>query len=474
MKYNDTLFNISPAVEVAYDLHLVAALMRAIRSSEPDVKLLLHAQAFAALIEKEPDGPDRWNDGIPLDALLFDRALLAPKSKQSQIGRHLPISSQLALVTDYVRTKGNPWDVGKRMALMVRRGCESAEDYINLMNSLDSGSKDLWQAIVDQKLHDRIAFAPDADLAPEAKQALLEPTGPRMVDPGDGDLLPVLFPFASHLNKALRTMVLWKNILPARHYVCLLDTLLRLHAFTEVHHLALVNIKLFDILKKAQQGANFTESKLRNEFDHVGLGMLSTGSNLLDLARGVSMQFECSRIFFGSLHDLDGRMGSLAQLAVWCDDIRNGRDTQVTDAMDRYFKDQASGALDQSLSKSRSRKNFEEFYRYVISQRITATGTDGQFDQGYWARKDGDHRRARWKVTISPVGAMLFAGLAADGFQSCSFRDINDQLRSAGLILDRSTREELYQLLKGLGLAVDSPDGDGGFLVRNPFFAQKS
>ena len=471
MKYSDTLFNLSPAVEVAYDLHLVAALLRASRSKEVDVALLSNAQSFNALLKAEPALAVSWNDSIPFDAILQEKVLLAPSSKQSQIDRHLPISSQLALVTDFVRTKGNPWDVGKRMALMVRRGCASDEEYVALMSSLDDGEKDLWQAIVDQKLQDRISSAPDDQLSSGVKSALLQRSGPRMVVPGSGDLLPLLYPYASRLKRSLEKVIKWRDILPARHYVCLVDTLLRLHAFTEVHHLALANIKLFELLRKARQGHRFTEGQLKAEFDNHRLGLVPTGENLLQLARDISMRLESSRTFFGRMQEVEGKMGSLNELAAWCNDIRTGSDKKVIKAMEGFDEDQANGELDRQISKSRSRKNFEEFYRYVISQRITATGTDGQFDQGYWARKIGEHRGARWKITISPVAAMLFAGLAADGFQSCSFRDINDELRNSGLQLDQAAREELYQLLKGLGLAVDSPDGDGGFLVRNPFFA---
>ena len=470
MKYSDTLFNISPAVEVAYDLHLVAALLRASYSKEADGKLLANAQFFKALLKDEPAVADHWYDGIPLDTMLDDRVLLAPESKSSRIHRHIPLSAGLALVTDFVRAKGNPWDVGKRMALMVRRGCGSEEEYVTLMNSLDNGTTDLWQAILEQKLHDRIKYASSACIPQVVKSALLERSGPREVDPGEGDLLPVLFPYAGRLKRSLQIIVSWKDILPARHYVCLLDCVLRLHAFTEVHHLVLANIKLFEILRQARQGTQFTEGMLRDAFDHHRLGMVTTGSNLLRIARDMSMQLECCRNFFARLLDVDGKMGSFSALAAWCDDIREGRDEQLISAFDSYDKEQKEGELDRQVSKSTSRRNFEEFFRYVISQRITATGTDGQFDQGYWARKDGEHRGAKWNVTISPVGAMLFAGLAAEGFQSCSFRDINDQLRNAGLLLERTAREELYQLLKGLGLAVDSPDGDGGFLVRNPFF----
>jgi hypothetical protein len=98
------------------------------------------------------------------------------------------------------------------------------------------------------------------------------------------------------------------------------------------------------------------------------------------------------------------------------------------------------------------------------------TGRDGQYDQGYWARKQGAHNSAPYKISISPFGSLAFAGLAANSMPTCTFADVKRSLISAGLALGESGQDQLYRSLKGLGTTVDSPDGAGGFLVSNPFY----
>jgi hypothetical protein len=50
------------------------------------------------------------------------------------------------------------------------------------------------------------------------------------------------------------------------------------------------------------------------------------------------------------------------------------------------------------------------------------------------------------------------------------FRELSAHLRQHGVVVTQSYQKDLFLTLKSLGLANDNPDGDGGFLVRNPFY----
>jgi hypothetical protein len=73
-------------------------------------------------------------------------------------------------------------------------------------------------------------------------------------------------------------------------------------------------------------------------------------------------------------------------------------------------------------------------------------------------------------ITVSPVGAALFAGLASGARPGCTFRELSLRLRQHGVVVTQDYQKDLFLTLKSLGLANDNPDGDGGFLVRNPFY----
>jgi hypothetical protein len=406
--------------------------------------------------------------------LLGDPALSAPRSKNQREGRHVPVARRLAMVSDFVRAADNLWDVGKRVALMVRRGARDETHYSQLMASLGSGPADIWEQYVDYKLGALIAATPDAIVSAATKEELTPGSTPRAPDVAgeDLELSQLLYPYSRQLVEDLETLISWKRILPSRHFACLLDSLLRLHAFTEVHHLAKANVVVLGLLQKARAGTAITPASVRDALDRSAVGRVSAGTDLLRLMQDTSWQLERSRLFFDECR-INTELTSVDSIAVWCEQIRTNRDGDFNDAYARFLARSDSGALDQAVEASSARDSFEEFFRYIVSQRVTTTGTDGQFDQGYWAKKQGAYKSAKWLMCISPVGAMLFAGLAAGASQSCSFRQMDEKFRASGYDLTLHARGELFAVLKGLGLAVDNPDGDGGFLIRNPFYVSE-
>ena len=71
MSYKKSIFCISPAVEVAYDLHLSAALMRScVSDGRSEASLLRDAKEFRSKLQD--DHNERWKDGFSLRKIMID------------------------------------------------------------------------------------------------------------------------------------------------------------------------------------------------------------------------------------------------------------------------------------------------------------------------------------------------------------------------------------------------------------------
>jgi hypothetical protein len=483
MSYKKSIFSISPAVEVAYDLHLSAALMRAcVSDGRSERSLLWDAKEFRSKLQEDHNAG--WKDGFSLRKIMEDKALRAPFTTSQRKGvvdelakaRHVPISVNLALVTDFVRNTPNLWAVGDRMALMVRRGAPNWSEYERVMNAIASDAGDCWASFVNFKLNELISkseFSPeegdikDRLMAKERKPKNLE----HVLSSEDEEMRALLYPSASELFISLEALIGWKRGLLSSHFSSLLDSLLRLHAFSEVRHLSMANSLLLELALTADE-QDYTEVDIRDKFRTLqGRSALSSDADLNDEIDNCASLLERARVFFNEFPDsygIETKISSISNIADWFLKIRAG-DASFKHIKKGFRASFDNGSQAREIKNSPPLKNFKEFLKYVVQQRVVDTGLAGQFDQGYWAQKSGAYRAAPWKMRISPVGSLLFAGLACRGLPSCTFSDISERMKLAGLSVSKTGKSQLHLNLKSLGLTIDSPDGVGGFLVSNPF-----
>lgn len=483
MSYEKSIFCISPAVEVAYDLHLSAALMRAcVSGASSEAALFRDAREFRSKLSTDSD--DNWKDGFSLHKLMEDKALRAPytgsqpKSDDEKLAyaRHIPISVNLALVTDFVRNNEKLWAVGDRMALMVRRGSPSCSEYERVMAALSADAGDCWATFINFKLNELIT---KADFSSEHGAIKNRLTGtdwkPRdlegIISAEDKEMSSFLYPYAPDFFWSLDTLIQWKPTLLSSHFVSLLDSLLRLHAFSEVRHLSMANALLLELTLIADEH-DFTEEEIREKFKSLQHdSALSSDANLNEEIENCSSLLERSRLFFNAFdksYGVKDKIASVSAISSWFSQIRSGDDSFKLNKK-RFRASFDNGTQARKIKNSPALKNFKEFLKYIVQQRVVDTGLAGQFDQGYWAQKAGSYRAAPWKMRISPVGSLLFAGLACRGLPSCTFSEISERMKQAGLSVSKTGKMQLHLNLKSLGLTIDSPDGVGGFLVSNPF-----
>jgi hypothetical protein len=483
MSYKKSIFSISPAVEVAYDLNLSAALFRAcVSGGRSEASLFRDASEFRSKLRC--DSSDNWKDGFSLQKIMEDKALRAPytgsqpKSEDQKFAyaRHIPISVNLAMVSDFVRNNDKLWAVGDRMALMVRRGAPSQVEYERVMAEIASDAGDCWASFINFKMNELILkseFSPDLG---DIKDRLVGKEGKpkdfeRVIAAEDHEMRSYLYPSASELFESLDVLIGWRRTLLSSHFVSLLDSLLRLHAFSEVRHLSMANSLLLELALVADE-QDFTESDIRNKFISLQKeSALSSDADLNEEIENCASLLELSRLFFNQFkdsYDVGKKISSVSSIAKWFLQIRAG-DSSYSLCKKRFRASFDNGSQAREIKNSPALKNFKEFLKYIVQQRVVDTGLAGQFDQGYWAQKIGAYRAAKWKMRISPVGSLLFAGLACRGLPSCTFSDISERMKYAGLAVSNTGKGQLQLNLKSLGLTIDSPDGVGGFLVSNPF-----
>ena len=108
--------------------------------------------------------------------------------------------------------------------------------------------------------------------------------------------------------------------------------------------------------------------------------------------------------------------------------------------------------------------------RYGLGQR-SASEANRHFDQGYWYRKSGPARAEPWHFEISPVGVTLMVHLVTAGNFMATARDLQLKLHDYGIGVSMTeiSRGSIGSSLRRLGLVTDSPDAEGGMVLRSPF-----
>jgi len=499
MSFQNSPFYVFPQVEVTYDLNLVAGFLRASCVTKREAPLMNMALRFHQSLTR--DRSENWRDGISLNDLMSDRALRAP-STQSVL-RHVSVSPTVAMTSSFVSTRDSLWQVTARMAQLARRSSRSNEAYESLMSGFRSPSEDVWSVLVDTKMKvyreqlgefrkyskpNKDGTVPhteqDSEINLETQAALVPsqvcfPESQLGLDRIGSDklLLQRLFPlsYANHdddsaIYKNLSRIQSWRGKIAPQHFAALLDSYLRLVSFSEVMRLISCTHELVLALRNAAENRAVDISKLFL----AGRYEIETGENLktrvdrpaLTYARDMFLLESFSDIlvrngFYCDLQSLRGIESLISALA---------RDPRLKAIFLKCVKDLEAKSQEEKDPFANDKKRHDEFLNYVIRQRQIKGDSDGQFDQGYWAKKRTRAVNAPGIIMVSPVGAALFAGLASEGRPGCTFRRLSLRLREHGLIITPEYQTELFQILKSLGLANDNPDGDGGFLVRNPFY----
>jgi hypothetical protein len=496
MSFENSPFYIFPQVEATYDLNLSAAFLRASCVSQREPFSMEMARRFHQSLAR--DKAENWRDGISLAELMSDRALKAPSTQK--VLRHVAVTPTVAMTSSFVANREGIWNVTMRMAQLARRSAPDNAAYEALMSGFREKSSDVWSVLVDTKMkvyREELGefreyskptkdgtvphVDPDSEIHAETKNALVPaqacfPASQLSLERlgEDRALLQRLMPLSysaeggeSTVHENLRQLLSWRHQIAPQHFSALLDSYLRLVSFSEVLRVVNCTHELALTLRDAAQGRAVDISMLfvKNRYD------VETGDNLKTYVDRPSLAYARDAFLLESFGDAVKELGFQYDLQSiqGIDNLISAlrKNAKILGVFVGCVKDLES--KENSTFSNDKKRNFE-FLNYVIRQRQIKGDSDGQFDQGYWAKKKTRANNAPGVITVSPVGAALFAGLASGARPGCTFRELSARLRQHGVVVTQGYQKDLFLTLKSLGLANDNPDGDGGFLVRNPFY----
>lgn len=474
MSFNKSPFYIYPQVETAYDLNLSAALLRASCTTESEGTLLANANKFHKYLET--DDADFWMDGLSLATLMNDSSLKAPNTKKTL--RHISLTPIFARTSSFVANREGVWGATKRMALLARRSCKNENDYKALMNQLFNPSEDVWSRIIDLKIKIFSNSLPPKNLLPITGDSVnLEFEYKDHGFDTDPRLLKLLFPFTftndtipSPSSKGLASLLDWRCRIPPQHFVALLDSYLRLVSFSEVFHLMVSCHTLVDLFKDASRGLHRDVSAALSSRNNK-FRKLETGRDLKQICEKLVEHYISDSRLLDMFSDalvnkkIQFNLCTVAGLEALL--LRLKDSVEIRDIFSSCTREHQ--ALLPNEFANGIKRNLE-FLNYSVRQRRKPNDISEQYDQGYWARTITRARNAPGIVMVSPVGATLFAGLASARRPGCTFNEFQRELLNHGLVVTDDYKDKIFNDLKLLGLANDNPDGDGGFLVRNPFY----
>lgn len=496
MSFENSPFYIYPQVEATYDLNLSAAFLRASCVSQREAVSMEMARRFHQSLAR--DKAENWRDGVSLAELMSDRALRAPSTQK--VLRHVSVSPTVAITSSFVANREGIWDVTKRMAQLARKSSPDNAAYESLMSGFREPGTDVWSVLVDAKMkvyreqlgeireyskphkdgtvppveedaeidaETKVALAPSLSCFPEAGLAL-ERIGTDRV------LLQRLLPLSyaegntqSAVFENLSLLLTWRKQIAPQHFAALLDSYLRLVSFSEVLRLINCTHELTLTLREAAQGRAVDVSVLFRKKKYE----VETGDTLKTYVDKPSLAYARDAFLLDAFGKalLARRLSFDLRTMKGIEDLISalGRDLKLKGLFDKCAK--TLEEMETSVFSNDKKRNFE-FLNYVVRQRQIKEDSEGQFDQGYWAKKKTRANNAPGVITVSPVGAALFAGLASGTRPGCTFRELSLRLHQHGIVVTTAYQKDLFQTLKSLGLANDNPDGDGGFLVRNPFY----
>lgn len=483
--YSDSFLHMRPAPEYASGEVILASLIRNVGfgpSLEGQVpkggaELLKRVQKEKHI--KQPIlAVDTWKS-------VLDSSLKSPKQPNQSSKRFLqlcPLVPDCALYSCSARLTSNSWNPGELVKRIVAFGSpnQAAADRIwkQTFDSLGVSQSDDDPWAVSLQSEFEAWRLQDVTWSIQA--------GPRyeFIDrwrAGGGASASVRF--VSDLEQILKL----KRVLTRRQWVSMLESLLRLASASHVLWLCRANDRTYRLFIDALQGkAPPSVQSVRELLCVNSEGFWRYGQLAAETIEGYAGRYLQARIGLNAiLHLADDLNWKL---------IEGGNALSSPDAIQRaaanLYQRRADFPLDQvratvhSIIDGNPRifavkkgvgSNIKEFLRHCLGQRQTAEDGMKSYDQGYWLRKNGYHNSAKWIVSAGPVAVLLLVYCCARRTVGpATSDDFCHHLSEYGITLkpdDVTGATDLGPTLRRMGLVTDSPDAEGGMLIRNPFRA---
>lgn len=481
-KYDASLLSIRPAPEFATSEVLVASLYRNIgfkghrEGDVPAAGKELDRKSAASLKKGATDGrvsPDTWRT-------VLHGALESPKTKQSS-KRYLslsPVVPEVALFSGAARLVDRSlWNPGQLARRLILYGSSSAAE-----------ADVIWS-----KLFAALSVDPDDDvwarwLSSEFTQfAVGKPQWEYVSLLGETDGV-FKVPSATQRGPSVRfckdvvAVVDAKSKVTRRQWVSLLESVLRLGCASHVIWLCGVNERLWRMIKLILDGIDEATS---HSAEHIAQQILSNAQDQLPYEAATSQLLKnFASGYLGARLGINLVMWRLEELGAKIPSLKDSNDFKELLSVVRDNRSALGETLINDYHELRSAEsmaisckrgigvNITEFLTYTLGQKQADSDALRGYDQGYYLRKRGQSKSARWILSLGPVAVLALVHCCLSGARGPRSiqrlaRHLSDY--GIGVDIDDISNGDLGRTLRMLGLVLDSPDAESGMLLMHPF-----
>ena len=396
-----------------------------------------------------------------------------PKQAQSKLPILYPFVPDCTLYSSASRLKGNPWNPGNLIERVIRYGCTSEQEaeslwdqiFTALSSSPDDPKEDVYARIVSQEFSTR---------------------RPEDVRWSRNRLQPFSYSFdesvfinapARKFVKDLVNVISLKNKLSRRQWLSIFESLLRIGCASHLLWVCNLNSQLWKYLKGRYNGKGHNDLNLElhlendcHQFWKIEEKISAIKLQIESYARSqMAINFVLKKL---SLNADIPKLDSIKSLETIGDKLQVfSQESTWSDLMSEI---ETTYNLEPKLlsCKKGFTKSISEFIEYSLRQKQTAEHHKRNFDQSYWIRKKASYKSAPWIIDLGPTSALTMIYCCSYGYQeSRTIYDFLDQLRQYGFILEEKdlNQSNLMSLLNTLQVVSDSPDAEGGMIIKNPF-----
>lgn len=484
--YSRSFLHMRPAPEYASGEVVLASTYRAVgfgREAITEGKVPASGRAFQKYLDRgrRPRG-DAAATGLPVEVWkrVIAGTLRSPKQPNQTAKRFLqisPVVPDAALYSLSARLSANSWNPGELVARVVQFGepdlaC-AQKLWLRLFHALDvDRGDDIWAIFLHQEF---------LSWRSEEQRASWKPPEPlerdRVVEAWHRAGLEIP---ANQFVKDLDCILDLKKRLTRRQWTSMVETMLRIGTASHVQWTCRANTIFFRSLWEVLQGKAVPHLEQLNEslVTHDGFwryGQLAIGAindaavNFLKARAGINMFLHFLGTAYPEATTALETPQSFIKLLSWVAANRAVIDVPRFASLYEKLLESEQRAIS---GKKGIASNVREFLRHVLGQRQTAEPGLDSYDQGYFLCKRGAQRQAPWLVSLGPVAVLaLVHACTHDAKTPRTVDDLCRHLWKYGIDVQPQDvpASRLGLTLRNLGLVLDSPDAEGGMVVKNPF-----
>ena len=481
--YKKSFFIMRPAPEYATGEVLLSSLYRIIgfpEVSENDVAE--QGREFYRRVKK-PIKQLKSRDG-KISALgwckIIDEVLKSPKqpnqSKQRFI-QLMPLVPELALYTSSARLRKGSWPAGdlvkRTLGFSGLEMGEIKEIWKQLFKALSvDQSDDIWARFLTEEL---TSWRP-----PKYKHLW------QYVELGDVITLnkedgQAIHSPAKSFCKDISAILQLKTVLNRRQWTSMLESILRIGTSAHVLWICHVHEVIWEECQKCLSGKVPEQKSLSAKLSIPENGFWAYGDKAHPKAKDIIRKYYIARIGINlvlhtaqhagvkintnNLNSVKGVSNFLQNILAANKELKKydilSKQRQLIDVEPRQL------ACAKGIPS-----NMFEFVKYSLGQRQTAELELKGYDQGYFLRKKANYSAAPWIISFGPLAAMTLTYCCA--IKSKFPRNIDDfckHLGGYGISINSNDviASDLGTTMTNLGLILDSPDAEGGRMIKSPF-----